>query len=182
MKSSSAIHKKQSGSVLAISLVLLTAITLISITSMQRSGLQTKIVANIQHHEQLFTTAQSDQEFWYSELKTSDIGDDLLAEALREYIQDAAGIKTYSPVILDPLNIQNYSNAPSRFITVQSSILFTPPQANQIALAQGEEANQRIKFRFDVDSQSTIPRTGRSANQQTGIVFPGLNLAQHSAF
>ena len=46
--------KKRSGSVLAISLVILTAITLISISSLQRSGLQTKIVANIQHQEQLF--------------------------------------------------------------------------------------------------------------------------------
>jgi type IV pilus assembly protein PilX len=46
----------QKGSVLAVSLVLLTAITLIAISSMQRSGLQTKIVSNLQHHEILFQT------------------------------------------------------------------------------------------------------------------------------
>lgn len=56
---------RQSGSVLAISLVLLTAITLIALMGMQRSGLQTKIVANLQHHEARFnrTLAEVDDLF-----------------------------------------------------------------------------------------------------------------------
>lgn len=44
----------QSGSVLAISLVLLTAITITALMGLQRSGLQSKIVANIQHKELAF--------------------------------------------------------------------------------------------------------------------------------
>lgn len=44
----------QSGSVLAISLVLLTMITIIALMGLQRSGLQNKIVANIQHKELVF--------------------------------------------------------------------------------------------------------------------------------
>ena len=43
--------QQQSGSVLAISLVLLTAITLIAVMNMQRAGLQTKIVGALQHRE-----------------------------------------------------------------------------------------------------------------------------------
>ena len=60
---------KQKGSALAVSLVLLTAITLISISSMQRSGLQTRIVANLQHHEILFQTTLNEQEYWWGELQ-----------------------------------------------------------------------------------------------------------------
>lgn len=50
------------GSVLAISLVILTAITLVSITAMQRSGLQGKMVVNIQHKEKAFHAANSELE------------------------------------------------------------------------------------------------------------------------
>lgn len=60
---------QQSGSVLAISLVLLTAITLIAIMGMQRSGLQTKIVANIQHRETVFNAALSDIDEAYSQIQ-----------------------------------------------------------------------------------------------------------------
>ena len=62
----------QSGSVLAISLVLLTAITLLAITGMQRSGLQTKIVANLQHKETTFIAAQNILEDAYDSFQTSD--------------------------------------------------------------------------------------------------------------
>lgn len=49
----------QSGSALAISLVLLTAITIISMMGLQRSGLQTKIVANATHKENTYHTAKT---------------------------------------------------------------------------------------------------------------------------
>ena len=60
------------GSVLAISLVLLTAITLIAIMGMQRAGLQTKIVANIQHKETAFHTALTDIDKVYQDIQEGD--------------------------------------------------------------------------------------------------------------
>jgi hypothetical protein len=60
------------GSVLAISLVLLTAITLIAIMGMQRAGLQTKIVANIQHREVAFNTALGDIDKVYQDIQDGD--------------------------------------------------------------------------------------------------------------
>lgn len=59
----------QSGSVLAISLVLLTAITLIALMGLQRSGLQTKIVANSQHRETVYNAALSDIDETYSQIQ-----------------------------------------------------------------------------------------------------------------
>lgn len=57
-------HSSQSnkGSALAISLVILTAITLISVSSLQRSGLQGRMVGNIQHKEEAFHTANNELE------------------------------------------------------------------------------------------------------------------------
>lgn len=52
--------KNQSGSVLAISLVLLTVITLIALMGLQRSGLQTRIVNNMQFKEVVFSNGESD--------------------------------------------------------------------------------------------------------------------------
>jgi hypothetical protein len=58
-------YSANKGSVLAISLVMLTAITLVSITSMQRSGLQGRMVSNIQHKEKGFHAANSELEGIY---------------------------------------------------------------------------------------------------------------------
>lgn len=62
-------QSRQSGSVLAISLVLLTAITLIALMGLQRSGLQTKIVANIQHKERTYHVAYSELECIYESFR-----------------------------------------------------------------------------------------------------------------
>jgi Tfp pilus assembly protein PilX len=61
--------KNQSGSVLLISLVLLTVITLVTMMSLQRSGLQTKVVANAQHREIVFNTALNDIDKTYSQIQ-----------------------------------------------------------------------------------------------------------------
>lgn len=166
-------QNSQSGSALAISLVILTAITLISITSLQRSGLQTKIVSNIQHREHRFNGGDSEQQYWFRELQKSISGDNLLAEPLRKFTINALGEKTYSPVDLDMSIVRKH-------VTVDSKILFIPPVAGRISLATGEEAGQRINYRFNLDSESSIPSIDKSNKQQTGINFPALNSSQHS--
>jgi hypothetical protein len=182
MRDTSVAHQNQAGSVLAISLVILTAITLISITSLQRSGLQTKIASNTQHNEQLFTTSQSEQEFWFAALQRHEPGDEILAAALKNFIPDLNGLKNYIPLALDPNQTDNYSNSLNPFIDRRSTILYIPPSLDEIALAEGEEVNQRIEFHFNMDSQSSIQRINRTTNQRTGVVFPGLNLNQHTAY
>jgi hypothetical protein len=73
---------QQSGSVLAISLVLLTAITLIAVMSMQRAGLQTKIVGHVQHNDAAFQKAQSELEKAYRDILI--LGDtQVLSDAMR---------------------------------------------------------------------------------------------------
>ena len=54
--------RNQSGAVLAVSLVMLTAITFLAVMSAKRSGLQTRIVSNIQHKENVCHKALSEQE------------------------------------------------------------------------------------------------------------------------
>lgn len=61
--------KTQSGAVLAVSLIMLTAITFLAFMGMQRSGLQTRIVANIQQKEIVFNDAKAEFETAFGEYR-----------------------------------------------------------------------------------------------------------------
>jgi hypothetical protein len=58
-------YSSNNGSALAIGLVILTAITLVSITALQRSGIQARMVGNSQHKEQAFHAANGELEEIY---------------------------------------------------------------------------------------------------------------------
>ena len=181
MKNYQTIHK-QSGSVLAISLVLLTAITLIAAMSMQRSGLQTRITANILHKELLFNTAMNEQEFWFNFLRTAGTGDPLLSDPIRSFDVDANGGRDYKPVILDtrvPTNFSSPTTVANRLILVGST-----PGVN--SLAQGQEVGNRVLYRYQLSSTANLTnRTGGRAlpeNQVTGVSFPGLNTTKNSYY
>jgi hypothetical protein len=170
-------QNNQKGSAVAVSLVLLTAITLISISSMQRSGLQTKIVSNLQHHETLFQTTQNEQEHWWKELQTSDSRGILISQAKAEFVLDLANEKTYSPTALNDNTGFNNSILP---IDQSSSLLFIPPVAGELALSEGSELNQVIPLNLQLSSSSNIRQRNLRANQQMGISVSALNNTKHS--
>lgn len=90
-------HTTNKGSVLAISLVILTAITLVSITAMQRSGLQGKMVVNIQHKEKAFHAANSELEEIFEFYLTQGSARKALAGPINTYtVTD--GIRVYTQV------------------------------------------------------------------------------------
>ena len=77
--------QKQSGAVLAISLVLLSAITLLAAMNMQRAGLQTRIASNITHKEATFNTVLSEQDRWFFDLSTMDLSNPILSAPIRQF-------------------------------------------------------------------------------------------------
>jgi hypothetical protein len=102
--------KRQSGSVLAISLVLLTAITLVALMGLQRSGLQTKIIANLQHNENVFNIALSEVEFTYNHVQQDDT--QILSDAFENPdtpMPFDTGID-YNPLILVNTSVEYQSN------------------------------------------------------------------------
>ncbi len=164
------------GSVLAISLVLLTAITLVAVFSMQRSGIQTKIVANIQHVEMLFNTAMNDQEYWFMQLKMAESGDSLLSEPLANFVLDENNQRSYHPVDLMPA-----IEEPS-VITLASNLLHIPAKEGQLSLSEGNEVNSRIDYNFELATHAELDVRNMVARQKTGLSFPGLNNQQHSIY
>jgi hypothetical protein len=172
--------KQQSGSVLAISLVLLTAITIIAAMSMQRAGLQTRITGNILHREELFNSALNEQESWFFQLKNADTGDAMLSEPMRTFNLDANGSKTYLPVELD------LNNGLPKFAQVESELLLAAPPEGSNALSQGEEVGDRVQVRYELESVASFDNRieGRSMTetQITGMSFPGLNTSKNSLY
>lgn len=90
-------YSANKGSVLAISLVILTAITLVSITAMQRSGLQGKMVGNVQHKEKAFHAANSELEQIYEFYLTQEFASVALANPIMSH-DIVNGEKVYTPV------------------------------------------------------------------------------------
>lgn len=179
---------KQSGAVLAISLVLLTAITLLASMNMHRAGLQTRITANILHQELLFNGALNEQEFWFFRLRTTDTGDPVLSAPLRSFDVNATGGRDYKPVVLNTINPANMSNNANLTntpnITNELVLLGATPGVN--ALAQGQEAGDRVLYKYQLRSNANFASrsqgNARTESQITGMSFPGLNTSKNSYY
>jgi ABC-type lipoprotein release transport system permease subunit len=173
--------QKQSGAVLAISLVLLSAITLLAAMNMQRAGLQTRIAANISHNEVTFNTVLSDQDAWFFDLSTTDLSNPILSAPIRQFNLDN-GNRNYTPVVLNQLNQSGAAYA----VQVDNQLIMTDPIIGTNALAEGEEVGNRVLFRYHLWSRGDL--AGRNANSSTseyqvsGISFPALNSSKNSLY
>lgn len=167
-------YNRNKGSVLAISLVILTAITLISVFALERSGLQAKIVRNIQHSEMLFNSSLNEQEYWTKQLRIPLSGDDLLSEPLSSFVLNKDNSATYLPVLLDVM-VEDL-NA----ITLVNNLIYIPNEVGDFALAEGDEVNERINYRLQLSSTASINIRNTPSIQTTGISFSGLNISKNS--
>lgn len=145
------------GSVLAISLVLLTAITLIAIMGMQRAGLQTKIAANIQHREVAFNTALGDIDKVYQDIQDGDT-------------------QTLSNAMNSPLNEVTASSGINRnpLFVVTTTISHLDPllEAGKAVTSSLRNENSRGKNGaglevFEIDTTATLPN-GSNSSQLVG--------------
>ncbi len=160
--------KKQSGSVLSISLILLTALTIISMMSLQRSGLQTKIIANVQHNENVFHAALSEQEFWYNQYNIAGNANALLFEVIQ---------KNGMPHGLTPSREQG----PEIQLQVTSTNTHIPSNIDDIVFSVGNDIVSRKVYNFQLNTVSTIQRKPNlTSPQRTGFNFPALKLANNS--
>ena len=173
--------QKQSGAVLAISLVLLSAITLLAAMNMERAGLQTRITSNILHKEETFNTTYSDQDTWFFDLSNTDLSDPILSAPIRQFNLDN-GTKTYTPVALTQLN----QSGSSIRIEVDNQIIMTNPIIGQNSLAEGDESGNRVLFRYRLWSRGDIAGrpvdSSTSQYQVSGISFPALDSRKNSLY
>jgi Tfp pilus assembly protein PilX len=168
-------YTQQTGSALAISLVLLTAITLISITSLQRSGLQTKIVANSQHSEAAFHAANNELEEMFEAYANDPNAAAALSETIDDYdIED--GEKKYIESNITGVNSSYQENAQTnpRHVQIASRTII---HTGQPIFSSGNSQGGFTTYRFEATTVANTPNGRTSSSQSSGIEFigPALN-------
>lgn len=171
--------KNSKGSALAISLTILTAITLISVTALQRSGIQSRMVGNIQHKEQGFHAANSELEEIYNFYATQASATEALSLPLNSF-DLIHGEQQFTKVTAGHTTTYNdhTQQLPSGYSAsarpeVSSNIQHT---GQVTAMVDGFSYGTFVEYGFVVSAQSAKPKTGASpgeviSDQEIGIKF-----------
>ena len=153
-------YTSNKGSTLAISLVILTSVTLISITSLQRSGIQGRMVGNIQHQEQGFHTANGELEEIYQFYATQASATQALSVPLNNF-EIINGEQIFS--LADAGHESSYkathtsaSNKTPR-LTIASGIVHTGVKNS---LVEDFSIGTFVEYGFTVTSQAAEPSVG----------------------
>ena len=155
--------KQQSGSALAIGLVMMTAITLISVTAMQRSGIQGKMVSNIQHKEIGYHAAHGELEQIYHFYSTQESATTALSAPLDSF-KMVNGEAVYSAIqpgheshydIEQDQSSGSYNGAAKAKVALSSTIQHTGARNS---LVEGFSVGTFVEYGFVVTSQSTTPQ------------------------
>jgi hypothetical protein len=176
-------HSASNGSALAIGLTILTAITIVSVTALQRSGLQGRMVGNVQHQEQGFHAANGELEEIYQFYATQASATQALSSPLNSF-DIIAGEQIFKPV--DPGHESSYNaySAPSypdqshrqsqaARLSVASDIQHS---GLKNSLVEGFSVGTFVEYGFTVTSQAAEPSfagtPGRTLSSQlVGIKF-----------
>ncbi|CCK74765.1 MAG: hypothetical protein KBT75_00755 [Oleispira antarctica] len=158
-------HKalKEKGSALIISLVLLTAITLISITSLQRTNLQTRIVANIQHTESGFNIVSSELEEIFVTYNSGSATSDL-TKALDTFTLNSEGKKSFG--VSDTTVISTYKNKNinnTKSLQVSSNLI----HKGQPLFTSGYSVGGFSTYKFEINADSSLPNGGYNLSSQS---------------
>lgn len=177
------LYTSNKGSTLAISLVILTSVTLISITSLQRSGLQGRMVGSIQHQEQGFHAANGELEEIYQYYATQASATQALSAPLNSF-DIVAGDQVFNPV--DAGHESTYNSYGTGNSGEQSTGYPHPPRLAvtsdikhtgvRDSLVDGFSIGTFVEYGFTVSSQAAEPTIGITpgrtlSNQLIGIKY-----------
>lgn len=171
-------YSRNKGSVLAISLTILTAITLISISALQRSGIQGRMVGNIQHQEQGFNIANSELGEIYQFYSTQASATQALSVPLNNF-DIINGEQFFSPVGPGHQSSYNAANSDSQGITpshsprisVTSEIVHT---GIKNSLVEGFSIGTFVEYGFTVSAQAAEPSFGLTPGRTLSSQLVGI--------
>jgi hypothetical protein len=172
-------YQTNNGSALAIGLTILTAITLISVTALQRSGIQGRMVGNIQHKEKGFHAANGELEEIYHFYSTQASAIDALSLPINSFTMTNGNLQFDTVTAGHSSTYNNYlptypsGHTPSPRLQVNSSIQHT---GTVDAIVEDFSYGSFKQFGFVVSAQSAKPSIGGNqgdilSNQEIGIRF-----------
>lgn len=170
-------YTSSKGSTLAISLVILTSITLISITSLQRSGIQGRMVSSIQHKEKGFHAANGELEEIYQFYATQTSATQALSAPLNSF-DIVAGEQDFLPVEAGHESAYNSydsqqggSHSQHPRLAVTSNIKHTGLRSS---LVDGFSIGTFVEYGFIVSSQAAKPTIGTTLGKTLSSQLIGI--------
>lgn len=166
---------KSKGATLAVSLVMLTAVTFVAVLALQRSTLQTKMVANTQHSQQAFSIASSELAGNYDLIETSKLGTERLAAAMNN-VAKADGVaqrdQDTGEFLFWPLPVPAMSIYGGTKIRISTSLHYISGRGITInrTLSGDSSQNQYTAYHFRLRSTATATENIKS-EQVMGIRF-----------
>ena len=167
--------KSNRGSTLAISLVILTSVTLAAVYAMQQSATQLKMVANMEHRYTIEGYSKSCSEGGFRHLRSNIAR---LGDATRANQQDEGG-----NLILDsngdPVKraIDVYNNESDRipvpnYLTINCAFMYKGHKNGEgIALADGSSVNQSKDHFFEINANATQQSGSISDQRMLGFFY-----------
>ena len=161
--------KQNKGSALAISLVILTSVTLGAVYAMQRSGTQLKLVANMQHLQTIDSYAVSNNEGALEYLRGNV---DPLANALRAKQRDEFGNPILDANGNEMMNsVEIFPNAQDRLVVPNTLALDDSLVFVRNVLGDGSSIGVSRSFQYEI-STTVSQRTGVMSEQiMTGFLY-----------
>ena len=167
--------KSNRGSTLAISLVILTSVTLAAVYAMQQSATQLKLIANMEHQHTINGYAQSCSEGGFKHLRSNIAR---LGDATRSNQQDGSGnpildndgqpVKQAIPVYLDQADsipTPNGLNMTCSFVSKGNK------NGEGIALANGSSVGQSKDYFFEIDASVSQNNGNMSDRRVLGFFY-----------
>lgn len=164
-------NKKQSGAALIISLIVLIAVSLLAVSGINRSSIETKIVGVSLNRELLFNAALTETEAVLATLNnTVEKSDEIIIDTIKNFTVNAEGKKEFSTTDVqtfdaDSLNTSN--------IVYDSQL-----KVAQIGYGQltGESVNSRRIYKMQLNVSAT--RSNRKSEQESGLELYAINNQQ----
>lgn len=156
----SASHHKSQGAVLLVSLVLLTAMTIIGVASIDSATLQSQMARNSLYAQNLYQKSLSEIEAQYEKLKGSDYLTSILTAVTTIGPDNDPGIS------ITDANVETHdvNDAYTQSVSVAFTGNGPPPSGYSVGIFIGKN--------FEVNSVSTVTGTGSTSDQTQGLNYP----------
>lgn len=161
-------YATQRGSVLVISLIILTAVTAIAASALYTSSVQENIVFGVQYKEQAFNAAYNEHQEVYDYYLNAFADDSSANDGLKRKVLDTLGsaydlhYTSSNPNPIDPGHKTNAAGDPSSYtgstsFDLNSGLQFLEPGEGALALVEGASAGTFKKYSFEIEASSSEP-------------------------
>lgn len=163
--------RKQSGAALAISLILLVAMTILGVATLNMTRIAERVSSNAQQKAIVFETAES----VLNSISAADDFQDRLQASRTSNLEPDPVVQTQATTVLNSTLDQENFFGKSVDVTAEAEIQFCAEKANSGSEMNADESeNGPIGVQFDVRATSLIANSNAKANHVRRVSIDGV--------